>query len=531
MSNSFKVDVSPDMDIYRLLQSQSYSVYSALSEFVDNSIQSYIEKKNSIQITDKKTNNLKINISINSKKKEIIISDNAHGINRTNFQKAIKIGTDTVHKKSSLSKFGVGMKTAAVWFSNTWIIETSALNSGEKLICKFDLNKLLKSSETEISVSSEKEKEKKHYTHIIIKNSLRMESKKYYEETLIPHLAETFVKFKDFLSIEVEYNNEKLQKKWKRQKNKAYFEPPEPLFYPTVGSDNKPKDNIKKKWKQRVDINYEGRQVKGFFMIMEKGSYSQPGIRLFRNRRVIQGTVINPNRPKVLLGTENKYASQRLYGEIHLNDFDIDFMKTKFSGDLNPFYLKLKEELQKNQFIDQVNYYRSKKEKESVEKFPKSASRKLSDKEKTQDGQTNRKRKTLNNITKIQKSEIIHNQLVSLKKKKLYGLYNSLCTISLIEHPYLSYAGSWVFLECLASYMGKEETTSFKSFYDGKINEWYSKKEVKKRIKLVVQDIASKGNVSKHDSEYEFSDAKQLNKDFNALEEFIIKCLHKIQGK
>ena len=180
MSNSFKVDVSPDMNMYRLLQSQSYSIHSALSEFVDNSIQSYIDKRSAIQITDKKTNNLKINISINSKKKEIIISDNAHGINRENFQKAIKMGTDAVHKKSSLSKFGVGMKTAAVWFSNTWVIETSALNSGEKLICKFDLNKLLKRGETEISVFREEEKQKKHYTNIIIKNSLRMESKEYY---------------------------------------------------------------------------------------------------------------------------------------------------------------------------------------------------------------------------------------------------------------------------------------------------------------------------------------------------------------
>ena len=265
MSNSFKVDISPDMNMYRLLQSQSYSIHSALSEFVDNSIQSYIDKRSSIQITDKKTKNLKINISINSNKKEIIISDNAHGINRENFQKAIKMGADaTHHKKSSLSKFGVGMKTAAVWFSNTWVIETSALNSGEKLICKFDLNKLLESGETEISVSREEEKQKKHYTNIIIKNPLKMESKKYYEETLIPHLEETFVKFKDFLSVEVEYNNEKLQKKWKKQ-NKAYFEPTEPLFYPAVDKNGEPQDSSKKMWKQKIDMDYKGCQVKGFF--------------------------------------------------------------------------------------------------------------------------------------------------------------------------------------------------------------------------------------------------------------------------
>ena len=67
-------------------------------------------------------------------------------------------------------------------------------------------------------------------------------------------------------------------------------------------------------------------------------------------------------------------------------------------------------------------------------------------------------------------SEEIKNKLEKLKWKKLYNLYNSICTISLKIHPYLSYAGSWAFLECLAAYMGKDENISFKSFYDGKIN-------------------------------------------------------------
>ena len=535
MSNSFKVDVSPDMNMYRLLQSQSYSVHSALSEFVDNSIQSYIDKRRSIQVIDKKINNLKINISINSSKKEIIISDNAHGINRENFQKAIKMGTDSIHKKSSLSKFGVGMKTAAVWFSNTWVIETSALSSEEKLICKFDLNRLLNSGETEISVSREKEEEKKHYTKIIIKNSLRMESKKYYEEILIPNLAETFLKFKDFLSVEVEYNNEKLQKKWKRQQDKAYFEPPEPLYCPLVDKNGGYKNNSKKRWKQRVDITYKGRQVKGFFMIMEKGSYSQPGIRLFRNRRVIEGTVINPNRPQVLLGTENKYASQRLYGELHLNDFNVDFMKTKFSGDLNPLYVKLKEELQKNRFIDQVNYYRSRKDKELVEKSPESVSEKLLEKDiitKDSKGQTKRRKvKTTSNTTKIFPSEKIKDELKKLNQKKLFHLYNSLCIISLVEHPYLAYIGSWAFLECISVVMGKDDPQSFDAFYGNKLNSWeeYKKKrEIKKRIHNAIKEIHAKGNFSKHDFDYEFSDAKQLHNEFKVLEEFIIKCIDDI---
>ena len=539
-SNSFKIDVAPDMNMYRLLQSQSYSIHSALSEFVDNSIQSYIDKKNSIQITDKKINNLKINISINSQKKEIIISDNAHGINKENFQKAIKMGTDTIHKKSSLSKFGVGMKTAAVWFSNTWVIETSALNSGEKLICKFDLNKLLSTGKTEINVSREKEKEKKHYTKIIIQNSLRMEPKKYYEEILIPHLAETYIKFKDFLSIDIIYDNENLPKKWNKgigkDRETPYFEPHKTLDCPIYSSKNKPKNEKSIKWQKTINLNYRDCEVKGSFRIMEKGSYvKNPGIRLLRNRRVIEGTIVKPNLPEILTGTINKYGRQRLYGEIHLNDFDIDFMKTKFIDNLSPLYIKIKNELQKENFIDQVNYYRSRKDKESVEKSPESVSGKPLDKDiirRDSNGQTTKRKRVLNNITKIQKSETIDNKLDQLSNKKLYHLYNSLCIISLQEHPYLSYAGSWTFLECLSYYMGnRNNRISFESFFHNKANTWYAEeKQNKKTICNVITDIHKKGNEIKH-SLHELSDAKQLGKDFQTLEKFIIKCIDDIQDE
>ena len=161
-----------------------------------------------------------------------------------------------------------------------------------------------------------------------------------------------------------------------REQAKLYFDPSEPLEYPEVDKSGNPKNQIRKTWKQRVNLTYQNKTVKGFFIIMKTGSYSQPGVRLFRNRRVIQGTIIEPNSPQILLGTKNKYASQRLYGEIHLNEFEIDFMKTKFSGDLSPLYLELKQKLQEKRFIDQVNYYRStrdtKEEKETRQSETKS---------------------------------------------------------------------------------------------------------------------------------------------------------------
>ena len=527
MSNSFHVDVSPEMTMYKWLQNHSYSVYSALSEFVDNSVQSYIDKKKPIQIVNKKSIKLKVKISIDSIKKEITVLDNAGGISRRNFQRAIKMDTSVQHKKGSLSKYGVGMKTAAIWFSSDWQIETSALNSKEKLSCTFNLHKLLAEGSTKIPVFSKGEKEKNHYTKIIIRNSKRIESEEHFEKNVIPHLEETYIKFRDFLSIEVKYNNKILSKKWKK-KNKAYFEPTAPLEFPLIDKEQR-KITETKRWKKKIELIYKNRQVKGFFMIMKTGSYEQPGLRLFRNNRVIEGTLINPNRPKILFGTENKYGSQRFYGELHLNNFETDFMKTKFNENLEDLYSKLREVLSKEKFFDQVKNFQPTKLKDTKEED--AFSDQLNGKVliRKDSGATKTKTKSPRNTTNIQCSEQIQSKLKNLNWKKLYNLYNSICTISLKVHPYLSYVGSWAFLECLAAYMNKEEKTSFKSFYDGKINQWYSKREEKKRLKDVIQDIDSKGNASKHDSRYELEDAMQLNKDFKILEKFIIKCIDTIE--
>ena len=215
---------------------------------------------------------------------------------------------------------------------------------------------------------------------------------------------------------------------------------------------------------------------------------------------------------------------------------DVDFMKTKFSGDLNPLYVKLKEELQKNKFIDQVNYYRSTRDKKSVEKSSKSSSEQSLYRgivTRGPKGQIRTRKKPLNNITKIQKSEKIENQLYQLSSKKLYHLYKSLCTISLVEHPYLAYIGSWAFLECIAVVMGKNNPQSFDAFYGNKLNNWEKlkdEKEIKKRIHDAIKQIHSKGNFSKHDFNYEFSDAKQLHNELKVLEDFVIKCINDIQA-
>ena len=530
MSNFFKVEISPGMGVYRQHQNYPYSVQTALAEFIDNSVQSYIDNQKAISIVDKEEKNLKIKISINSQTKEISIIDNAGGVNRDNFPKAVKLGTDAEYPEKSLSKFGLGMKTAANWFSGIWKIETSALYSTDKLTSEFNLDELERKGEKRITVFVGKEEAKKHYTKISIKKSLRMEPKKHYEEKVISHLKETFINFKDFLEIEIKYDGVMLESKRKGKATKGYFEPFEILDCPVLSHNKKPINNKTKVWKRRIELSYGDRSARGHFIIMKKGSYLQPGIRLFRNRRVIEGTLISPNKPEAIFETAvNKYAGFRLYGEFHLENFELDFMKTQFTK-IDPLYQDLKKELQKDpSFIDQVKFYRAKAETEKPE------TEDSLDKEKPiiikkSSGETRKKSRISNNITKIQPSEEIKSKLSELENKKLLSLYNSLCILSLKEHPYLCYVGSWAFLEILSVSMGKNEKPGFDAFFGNKLNTWYDKqKQEKKRMHDAVQQIHTKGNFAKHDFKYEFADAKQLHNEFKVLEEFIVKCIDRIK--
>ncbi len=516
--SSFEVDVSPEMQLYKILQRQSYGIDSALAEFIDNSIQSFRDKEKALSSINRLEIQLKVDITVDTKANQIVIEDNAAGINRKDFQRAIRMGHDanTTHATGSLSVYGIGMKSASIWFSNTWKIETSALGSKEKLVTCFDLDALLAKSENHIIVNSEPEEQKKHYTKITITNSLRKESEEHYRDKVLPYLEETFFKFKKHLEIKITYDGLVLQT------NYSFLKTPDPLYYPEVDKNGTPVNDKHITWKRKIEFDYADRKVKGYIMIMKTGSYQQPGIRLMRNQRVIVGTRISPNRPAKILGTTNKYGSQRIYGELHLNEFPVSFMKTGFDENLDGLYRILKSEMQGNMannepnFINQTEHYRVNRNQTKKQTTKKQTTKKQTTKEKP------------NNIVY---SEEIYSRLDQLDQKKLARLYGSICKISLAEHPILAYVGSWTLLESLATYLDKGSQTSFDSFYNNRINSIYEGKTKKADLKASIKDIHTKGNCNKHSGTYEAMDAIQLHNDFKVIEDFIVNCIEGILTK
>ncbi|GAA6151373.1 ATP-binding protein [Pseudoteredinibacter isoporae] len=578
MSNDkFFVDVSPEMQLYKILQRQSYGVGTAIAEFIDNSIQAFIDKKKAITAIEGKDATLSIRISIDSNKNEIIIEDNASGINRADFQRAIKMGLDAnlAHNDESLSVYGIGMKSSAIWFSNRWVIETSALGSNEKLIAEFDLNRLLETGDVRIPVNSEPQEINQHYTKIIIKDSLRKlkDQKSLFQDNVLPYLQETFFKFK-FFSISMNYDGEVLNS------DKAFLKLPKPLVYPPVDASSNPITSNDKEWKMKVDFTVNGKQVKGFIMIMETGGYHQPGIRLLRNNRVIVGTQGGgrQNRPPLLLKTANKYGAQRIYGELTLNDFRVNFMKTDFDDELNEVYDYLNVLLKGNgsgeDYFKQTNNFRKRKSKisptpespndesshddsndkneagfqqnnitpsniapntnqytEGVDSNINNGSDSESPKDDPPKGESVEINKSGN--TRIASSDKIVEKLNQLGSNKLKSLYNSLCSTSLDSHPALSYVGAWSFIETLCSfYSHKSEQNysgDFQAFFSkNRLSVWNIASSHGASIRAALKDIADIGNASKHDPVFYAGNARQLAINFETLEPTLLALMSDI---
>ena len=256
-------------------------------------------------------------------------------------------------------------------------------------------------------------------------------------------------------------------------------------------------------------------------MITDRGSYHGPGIRLLRNRRVIFGTQggDRQNKPRVLLGTSNKYAPQRIYGEITLNNFPVNFMKTGFDINMESLYRAIKSQISASppdvleDFVQQATYYRKKK---ATQPNPPP---------KTDEKPKTKRKATPKPQGKIPFSVDLNNAMAGLKFKKLYRLYGSLCNVSLINDPVLAYVGAWTLLESLATLIGKKSNIAFDSFYNGKINGFSAGKE-KSGYKIVINDIHKKGNMNKHSATYETMNAQQLESDFPTIEMFLLYCIN-----
>lgn len=341
-----KVSIATKPLVYSTFRYISNHVWHAIGEYVDNSIQSYLDHKDVLQKINPQ-HKLIVSISFDLDNDAIIIKDNAFGIEYSKFDKAFELANIPLDA-SGLNEFGMGMKVSSIWLSNLWSVETTAYGEPVKKTVVFDLDEVVQNEETELNVLEEACDLESHYTIITLKKLSQNKPTSRQIPYIIKHLASIYTKFIRDNILELQVDN-------------------------SIIADNKLKPLIAPYWKTpdekpivwKKDINFEAGpyKVKGFIGILERMSTNTDnGFLLFRRNKVIGTSYDSKYRPRKLCGDVGSPRYKRIYGELELEGFSVSFTKNNFTqdDDLEVFIEELAKDLQKDnsfKIFDQAQKY------------------------------------------------------------------------------------------------------------------------------------------------------------------------------
>lgn len=326
-----EIDITLPQQAYAIFESLNYTPWNAIGEFVDNSIQSYINYKPRLKKLEKDYK-LKIEIKLDQNKLEIF--DNASGIDQDSLKKGLKPATKP-EVLDGLSEFGMGMKTAAFWMCRKWKIVSKHFESKEEFTVEFDNVQIYTKDIKKVIAYPTKVEDNNHYTKITLQDLVIDGIDERIVEDLKENLASMYRHYIRDDQIDIYFNGEKLS-----------FKKYDVLRAKKVYGDEKEID-----WSKKIDFALaNGKRVTGFAGLLEVGKPTRAGFTYLRRNRVIEGLVSGVKIIDIL-GTANQKRSQRVFAELNLDDFRVSHTKDKilFGTEIYEFWAKLKGALEEGE--------------------------------------------------------------------------------------------------------------------------------------------------------------------------------------
>lgn len=348
------VNIRPGVTILSVLRHLNYRPWFALAEFVDNSVQSYLAHSAQLEQIYGPSFILQVDIDYDSSDTgQITVRDNAAGIFENEFPRAFRPAA-LPPDRSGLSEFGMGMKSAACWFAKQWTVRTAALGEGVERTVHFNVDEIVRDEMEELSIKSRRVSPDIHFTEIVLRDLYK------------PLRGNTLAKIKEHLAsiYRIFIREGKLVLRFRGEE--LVYSEPAILCAPYHRDENGPPVL----WKKEIDFDFGlGLRAYGFAAIRETGSVSgNSGFSLFRRSRLILGSADEGYRPELIFRKSNSRTYQVLFGELHLEGFQVSHTKDGFRWEENEqvFLELLKEHLDADPLplLDQAENRRVRKKPE-----------------------------------------------------------------------------------------------------------------------------------------------------------------------
>lgn len=329
------VPIRPGVSVLSILRHLNYKPWFALAEFVDNAVQSYVANRAKLEELHGAGFRLCVRIDVEqAAPTRITVRDNAAGIPRLDFPRAFRPAA-IPPDRSGLSEFGMGMKSAACWFAPRWSVRTKALGEEVERTVRFDVARIVRDQLEELEIGELPAAATIHFTEIVLEQPHHLPAGRTVGK-IKDHITDIYRVFLRDGVLQLHFNGEVLAYQTPRVLHAAFARDPGGTI---------------REWRKpiRFDLGI-GLSAHGFAGLMDPMNTARSGFALFRRGRLIQGSGDEGYRPGMIFGTPGNFRWRRLFGELHLEGFEVSHTKDGFQWDENeePFLELLREELDRD---------------------------------------------------------------------------------------------------------------------------------------------------------------------------------------
>ena len=331
-----------------------------LAEFVDNALQSYRDNKSILESMEP---DYKLRVCIyfamdaDGKIISVDVNDNAGGISKDKFNTAF-MPAKKPDNNLGLNEFGMGLKTAACWLGEDWLVKTSAINEPESKTINFCLNDICAEDLRELPVKYKAENSQEHYTHIHIESpTSNMPSKK--------SIGKICNELSSIYRVSLRNKEFELYVQDKSITFEDYPVLNEPYVHDSEGSPIF--------WKKEVRVQIGPYKGKGFVGILKDIKQGRNGFVILRRGRAVVGNEDNHRYYPKFMGSQGTFKYKRLFGEIEVEGFNVSFNKNDIPDreNLEALFDMIKEQIYLPDFnmLKQAEDYRVSTTKKDVLKI------------------------------------------------------------------------------------------------------------------------------------------------------------------